>query len=79
LTELASALSHAASYRRSREELTPLQADPVAALPLLVAASAVLVHPPAWRWFASSSVSNYALTASGWREILERAHAPERA
>ncbi len=79
LTELASALSHAASYRRSREELTPLQADPVAALPLLVAASAVLVHPPAWRWFAASSVSNYALTASGWREILERAHAPERA
>lgn len=70
LAELAGAATHRGSYRGSREELTPLKGDPVAAVPLALAAIVTLARPSAWTWFSSGSVSNYALAPQGWREIL---------
>jgi hypothetical protein len=70
LAELVDALVHRGEYHKSTEELTPLKHDLLAAVPLLVAASATLARPATWGWFSSSAVTNYALTASGWRKIL---------
>jgi biotin carboxylase len=70
--ELGAAIARRGSYRDSREELTPVAGDPMAAVPLVLAAAATLVRPSAWTWFSSGSVSNYALSRAGWREITTR-------
>jgi hypothetical protein len=72
LSELGSALRHRASYHNSAEELTPLRHDLRTVIPIATAAAATLAHPATWRWFSSGAVTNYALTAVGWREILSR-------
>ena len=73
--ELAAAAAHRGAYRASREELTPLRRDPLAAVPVLAAAAATLAWPPAARWFAAGAVSSYALTPQGWAKILGTAAA----
>jgi hypothetical protein len=70
LAELAGAITRRGSYRGSREELTPIAGDLRAAVPLVLAAVVTLARPSAWTWFSSGSVSNYALSPGGWREIL---------
>jgi hypothetical protein len=57
-------------YRGSAEELTPLRGDLRAVLPSVVAVVAMLVHPPAWRFFASNATVNYALSPGGWLALL---------
>lgn len=77
LAELGRALARRGLYARSTEELTPAGGDPVAVVPVLLAAAATLVSPPAWRWFAGGSVRNYALSPEGWRQLRE--HVTDRA
>jgi hypothetical protein len=59
--ELAAALTHRGPYAGSTEELTPLDGDPLAAIPVTAAALATLTHPASWRLFTDSAVSAYAL------------------
>jgi glutathione synthase/RimK-type ligase-like ATP-grasp enzyme len=70
MAEILSALTHTGPYRGSAEELTPVHGDPAAALPVLLAALAMLIRPVLWRWFASGSVAGYALTPAGWEQLL---------
>lgn len=44
--ELLGAATHRGPYAGSSEELTPVQADPVTAVPMIAAAVACLLHPP---------------------------------
>jgi hypothetical protein len=60
-------------YHESTEELTPLTHDPKAVVPLLMAAAATLINPGSWTWFASGSVTSYALSPEGWHQILAEA------
>jgi hypothetical protein len=76
LGELLAALTYSAGYGGSTEELTPLYRDPIAAVPVLLAAAATLVRPAWWRWFVSSSVEGYALSPEGWRLVCEGASLP---
>jgi hypothetical protein len=69
LRELVSAARHQGDYEDSVEELTPWRGDQRGAIPLVVAAAATLARPKWWNWFASGSVSNYALTSAAWMEI----------
>lgn len=70
LRELVAACRRVGPYAGSIEELTPPRGDPVALLPVAVAASAVLLRPASCSWFTSASVDNYALSPAGWRSIL---------
>jgi len=67
--ELGKALTHRGEYRASREELTPGRGDPLAALPVVLAASATLARPATWRWFTGGSTGAYSLTPAAWREL----------
>jgi hypothetical protein len=69
--ELRASSRHSGAYFESREELTAMSKDPLAGPPLAMAATATLIRPESWRWFRSSSVSNYALTAEAWSRIRE--------
>jgi hypothetical protein len=69
--ELLAAASHRGAYHDSDEELTPVAGDPLAAVPVAMAAVATLIAPSSWRWFAGGSVANYALTPAGWRAIRQ--------
>jgi hypothetical protein len=69
--ELLAAARRAGPYRGSAEELTPLAGDPLAALPVAMAAVATLLSPAAWRWFVGGSVASYSISAEGWRELLD--------
>ncbi len=73
LRELVGTVGHRGRYAGSREELTPVAHDPLAGVPLVMAAAATLVRPASWTWFASGSVRNYALTPAAWDEIRRRA------
>jgi biotin carboxylase len=70
--ELGAALSRRGSYRNSAEELTPTRRDPRAVSLIALAAAVNLTRPAAWRWFASDSVTAYALTPEGWSRILNQ-------
>jgi len=67
--ELVAAGRHTGPYAGSREELTPMDHDPLSVVPLVIASVATLCRPRSWEWFASGSVANYALTAAAWEEI----------
>ena len=71
LAELLHAARETGHYLDSTEELTPLAGDHRTAVPLAMATAATLAHPASWSWFASGSVSNYALTTEGWQQILK--------
>jgi len=68
--EIRAALTHSGLYRGSAEELTPVHGDPRTALPVLMAAAALMVRPAVWRLLASGSVAGYALTPAGWDSLL---------
>jgi len=73
LGEVAAALAHRAAYAGSREELLPLRGDwRTVSLPVL-ATAATLVRPASYRWFAQGAVASYALSAQGWRALIESA------
>lgn len=79
--ELWAAATHQHDYANSTEELAPFQPVPGrrdwrAPIPLAAAAVATLLSPHNWRRFASTSVSNYALTPQAWRTIRE--HTPQQ-
>lgn len=60
-------------YASSVEELTPVAGDPVAAVPVVAALVASLIHPPLWRKFYAGAVGPYAVTPEAWDEILAAA------
>jgi len=68
--EILQAARHGGPYAASVEELTPIRHDPLAAVPVALAAAVTLFWPRAGEWFSSSSVESYALTPTGWSEIL---------
>jgi biotin carboxylase len=75
---LGCAAARRGDFRRSAEELTPLRGpDPVAAVPVAVAAIATLIRPAAWRHFTSGAASSYALTPAAWAEVLAAGAARE--
>jgi len=73
ITELFEASRKSGRYSNSIEELTPKTSDPRAIVPVVMAAASTLVRPSSWSWFASGSVTNYALSDAGWQQILEEA------
>lgn len=75
LAELAAAGSNRGDYRGSIEELTPVHGDPLAAIPVAVAAAATLIRPQAWRRLNATSVGSYSLSPEGWRQLLDHAAA----
>lgn len=76
--ELVARMRHLGDYEDSVEELTPAHHDLRALTPVAVAAIATLARPASWQWFASGSVTNYALTPTAWRTIREHAEAAAR-
>jgi hypothetical protein len=56
-------------YAGSAEELTPVAGDPVAAVPVVTALVASLIHPPLWQKFHTGAVGLYAVTPKAWDEI----------
>lgn len=70
LRELVAALRRRGVYANATEELTPLAGDPIAALPVVVAALATLARPLAWRYLYAGATDPYALTPAAWDEIL---------
>ncbi|HVX78502.1 MAG TPA: ATP-grasp domain-containing protein [Bradyrhizobium sp.] len=70
LREAFDAIFARGDYTGSTEELTPVTGDPIAALPVVAALVASLVHPPLWRKFHAGAVGPYALTPEAWAEIL---------
>ncbi|MHB1519595.1 MAG: hypothetical protein ACYCVN_04390 [Acidimicrobiales bacterium] len=71
VTEVLHAGRRNHDYLASREELTSLTHDLKALVPLAMATAATVAVPGSWSWFASGSVSNYALTGEGWHQLLE--------
>jgi ATP-grasp domain len=60
-------------YAGSVEELTPVAGDPIAAVPVVAALVASLIHPSLWRKFHAGAVGPYAVTPEAWNEILAAA------
>jgi glutathione synthase/RimK-type ligase-like ATP-grasp enzyme len=80
LRELLHAVTRSGSYRHSAEELTPARwagagADPVTAIPVVVATLATFIRPAAWRYFAAGATSAYSLTPAAWQTLLDTAAA----
>ena len=71
--QLWAAVSRRNGYRASAEELTPLHHDPLAGLPVAIAATATLIQPSTWHHFTSGSVEAYALTPAAWHQITQQA------
>jgi hypothetical protein len=68
--ELIEAIARRGAYVDAVEELTPVEGDPIAALPVAAAAVLTLIRPALWRKFHSGAVGSYALTPDGWDKIL---------
>ena len=73
LREAFAAIFARGDYAGSVEELTPVAGDPVAAVPVVAALAALLIHPPLWRKFHAGAVGAYAVTPEAWGEILAAA------
>jgi biotin carboxylase len=71
--ELVQAVLHRGECRGSREELTPGRGDPLAPLPVMAIALAMLIRPDAWRHFVGGSAGAYSLTPAAWRQIRRAA------
>jgi biotin carboxylase len=77
VTELWSAARHRGDYAASTEELTPIHDDWLAAAPVALAAATTLIRPGTWSWFSSGSITNYAITPTGWTQLTgPRIHQP---
>jgi hypothetical protein len=66
---LCTLASYVGTRRGSTEELTPPRGDPLAAVPVTVAALATLIRPAMWRHFAGGAVGAYSLTPDGWDQL----------
>ena len=66
------AVLSAMARRRGPEELTPLRHDPLAAVPVVATAIALLARPGLWHRLAGGAVENYALTPEAWEMIQTR-------
>ena len=73
LSEAIDAFLLRGAYRESREELTPIAGDPIAAVPVLAAFLATIVHPSLGRKFYAGSVGAYAVTPQAWKSIVASA------
>jgi len=73
LREAFDAIFGRGDYAGSVEELTPVASDPIAAVPVVAALVASLIHPPLWRKFHAGAVGPYAVTPEAWDEILAAA------
>jgi predicted ATP-grasp superfamily ATP-dependent carboligase len=73
LREAFDAIFARGDYAGSVEELTPVAGDPIAAVPVVAALVASLIHPPLWRRFHAGAVGPYAVTPEAWKEILAAA------
>jgi hypothetical protein len=67
--ELLAAARRRGPYAGSAEELTPLSRDPLAAVPIGVATVAALLGPRFAYRLSGGTVSNYALSVDGWRQL----------
>ena len=73
LVELFKAMMKFDQYAGSKEELTPVRGDPWSFLVLLVMVVMLLIGGKSQAEKVSrNTVSNYALSPGGWKEILER-------
>ncbi|KIW29762.1 uncharacterized protein PV07_05551 [Cladophialophora immunda] len=78
LLEIFTALLGLGEYANSTEELTPVRDDPLSAVFLCVFTSLVLLGGGrVAKYLDKSSVSNYALSPSGWEAILKAQQAKE--
>jgi len=68
--ELRDAIARRGAYVNAAAELTPVDGDPIAVLPVVAAATLTLIRPALWRIFHSGAVGSYALTPDGWDKIL---------
>jgi hypothetical protein len=50
--------------------LTPVDGDPIAALPVVLAVLATLIKPSLWRLFHAGATGPYSLTPEAWRKII---------
>ena len=73
LREAFDAIFAQGDYASSIEELTPVAGDPVAAIPVVAALVASLIHPPLWRIFHAGAVGPYAVTPEAWEAIIAAA------
>lgn len=71
--ELAAAASRREPFAGSREELTPLRGDPLAALPVALATAATLARPAFGQSLSAAAVSGYAMSPAAWRAIRRAA------
>lgn len=70
LGEAYAAMFSRGVYSGSREELTPLAGDPIAALPVALVLATTLVRPRLWRIFHAGAVRPYAVTEKAWSMIM---------
>jgi hypothetical protein len=73
LREAFDAIFARGDYAGSVEELTPVAGDPIAAVPVVAALMASLIHPSLWRKFYAGAIASYAITPEAWGEILRAA------
>lgn len=71
LRVLIDALRGRGDYKGATEELTPVDGDPIAALPVVLAVLATLIKPSLWRLFHAGATGPYSLTPDAWRKIVE--------
>ena len=69
LREASDAIFARGDYTGSIEELTPVVGDPYAAVPIVAALVASLIHPPLWRKFHAGAVGPYEVTPKAWDQI----------
>ena len=69
--EVFGAVRHSGAYDKSIEELTPTRGDARTALLPIVATTALVAKPSAYRWFTNGAAPNYALGAEGWRTLRD--------
>jgi len=70
LRELMAAMRGRGDYKGAVEELTPVDGDPIAALPVILAVLATLIKPSLWRLFHAGATGPYSLTPDAWRRII---------
>jgi predicted ATP-grasp superfamily ATP-dependent carboligase len=70
LRALMAALEGRDDYKDAAEELTPVGADLVSAIPVVVATLATLIEPSLWRRFYAGATGPYSLTPEAWHKII---------
>ena len=73
LSETCDATRARGAYANSREELTPLQGDPIAAIPVAIALLLSLIHPRLWQVFHLKAAGTYAVSPQAWQAIVAEA------